>query len=168
MRISPARARLLKALLGSAPDAQLFAVGDDWQAIYRFGGSDIAVMREFETWFGDYLRINVETMFRTDDRIAKVATDFVLRNPAQIRKTVRPMRKADRRHRSPGNCCTDDTARTYSAGCRKLTCPVRNARRDAWSAAKIRGAEVPSTAVPTGRIAGSRDRRVQVAGLGWR
>ncbi len=92
--ISPARARLLKALLDSAPDAQLFAVGDDWQAIYRFGGSDIAVMREFETWFGDYLRIDLETMFRTDDRIAEVATDFVLRNPAQIRKTVRPMRKA--------------------------------------------------------------------------
>ena len=94
--ISPARAKLLKALLDSAPDAQLFAVGDDWQAIYRFGGSDIAVMREFETWFGDYLRIDLETMFRTDDRIAAVATDFVLRNPAQIRKTVRPMRKADR------------------------------------------------------------------------
>ena len=94
--ISPARARLLKALLDSAPDAQLFAVGDDWQAIYRFGGSDIAVMREFETWFGDYLRIDLETMFRTDDRIAKVATDFVLRNPAQIRKNVRPMRKAGR------------------------------------------------------------------------
>ena len=94
--ISPARARLLKALLDNAPDAQLFAVGDDWQAIYRFGGSDIAVMREFETWFGEYLRIDLETMFRTDDRIATLATDFVLRNPAQIRKTVRPMRKSDR------------------------------------------------------------------------
>ena len=94
--ISPARAKLLKALLDSAPNAQLFAVGDDWQAIYRFGGSDIAVMREFETWFGEYLRIDLETMFRTDDRIAKVATDFVLCNPAQIRKTVRPMRKSDR------------------------------------------------------------------------
>ena len=33
--ISPARARLLKALLDKSPDAQLFAVGDDWQAIYR-------------------------------------------------------------------------------------------------------------------------------------
>ena len=94
--ISPARARLLKALLDNSPDAQLFAVGDDWQAIYRFGGSDIAVMREFEAWFGDYLRIDLETMFRTYDRIAEVATDFVLRNPTQIRKTVRPMRKADR------------------------------------------------------------------------
>ena len=93
--ISPARARLLKALLDSAPGSQLFAVGDDWQAIYRFGGSDIAVMREFGDRFGAFERIDLETTFRCSDRIAAVATDFVLRNPAQIRKTVRATRKAD-------------------------------------------------------------------------
>ena len=32
------------------------AVGNDWQAIYRFAGSDIAVMREFGERFGDYER----------------------------------------------------------------------------------------------------------------
>ena len=93
--ISPARARLLKALLDSASGAQLFAVGDDWQAIYRFGGSDIAVMREFGDRFGEFERIDLETTFRCSDRIAAVATDFVLRNPAQIRKTVRATRKVD-------------------------------------------------------------------------
>ena len=94
--ISPARARLLKALLDKSPGAQLFAVGDDWQAIYRFGGSDIAVMREFGERFGNFSRVDLETTFRCSDRIAAVATDFVLRNPAQIRKTVRSMRKAGR------------------------------------------------------------------------
>ena len=93
--ISPARARLLKALLDRSPGAQLFAVGDDWQAIYRFGGSDIAVMREFGDRFGDYERVDLETTFRCSDRIAAVATDFVLRNPAQIHKTVRATRKGD-------------------------------------------------------------------------
>ena len=93
--ISPARARLLKALLDSTPGAQLFAVGDDWQAIYRFGGSDIAVMREFGDRFGDCERVDLETTFRCSDRIAAVATDFVLRNPAQILKTVRATRKGD-------------------------------------------------------------------------
>ena len=93
--ISPSRARLLKALLDAKPGAQLFAVGDDWQAIYRFGGSDIAIMRQFEARFGEYQRIDLETMFRTCDRIASVATGFVLRNPAQIWKEVRPMHKAD-------------------------------------------------------------------------
>ncbi len=94
--ISPSRARLLKALLDSAAGAQLFVVGDDWQAIYRFGGSDIAVMREFGDHFGAFERLDLATTFRCADRIAAVATDFVLRNPAQIRKTVRTTRKADR------------------------------------------------------------------------
>ena len=93
--ISPARAWLLKALLDSSPGAQLFAVGDDWQAIYRFGGSDIAVMREFGERFGEFERIDLETTFRCSNRIAAVATDFVLRNPAQIRKTVRATRRVD-------------------------------------------------------------------------
>ena len=94
--ISPSRARLLKALLDSAPGSQLFAVGDDWQAIYRFGGSDIAVMREFGDHFGPFERIDLATTFRCADRIASVATKFVLRNPAQIRKTVRTTRTSDR------------------------------------------------------------------------
>ena len=94
--ISPSRARLLKALLDSSPGSQLFAVGDDWQAIYRFGGSDIAVMREFRDHFGAFQRIDLATTFRCADRIAAVATDFVLHNPAQLRKTVCTTRKADR------------------------------------------------------------------------
>ena len=85
----------LKALLDGSPGAQLLAVGDDWQAIYRFGGSDIAVMREFGERFGKFERIDLGTTFRCADRISAVATDFVLRNPAQIRKTVRATRRAE-------------------------------------------------------------------------
>ena len=91
--ISPARASLLKALLDQSGEAQLFAVGDDWQAIFRFAGSDIAIMREFEKHFGDSERLALETTFRCSDRIAAVATEFILRNTAQIRKKVRATRK---------------------------------------------------------------------------
>ncbi|MCY4003214.1 MAG: UvrD-helicase domain-containing protein [Rhodospirillales bacterium] len=94
--ISPSRLRLLKVLLDRSSGAQLFAVGDDWQAIYRFSGSDIAVMREFGDHFGAFERIDLATTFRCADRIAAAATKFVLRNPAQIRKTVRTTRAADR------------------------------------------------------------------------
>ena len=93
--ISPGRARLLKAFLDRSPDAQLFAVGDDWQSIYRFSGSDIAIMREFEDRFGYSERSNLETTFRCADRIVEVATEFVLSNPAQIRKEVRSIRRAN-------------------------------------------------------------------------
>ena len=93
--ISPARARLLKALLDQSPSARLFAVGDDWQAIFRFAGSDIAVMRDFGKRFGAGERIDLETTFRCPEPIAAAATRFVLANPAQIRKKVRSTRQAD-------------------------------------------------------------------------
>ena len=79
--ISPGRARLLKALLEKSPGARLFAVGDDWQAIYRFAGSDIGVMRKFKEHFGDYERMDLGTTFRCDDRIASVSTEFILAQP---------------------------------------------------------------------------------------
>lgn len=50
--ISRSRARLVKALLAQRADARLFAVGDDWQSIYRFTGSDIHLMRAFGAAFG--------------------------------------------------------------------------------------------------------------------
>ena len=92
--ISPGRAALLKALLNQSESAQLFAVGDDWQAIYRFAGADIAVMRDFEQRFGPGARCNLETTFRCSEAISEVATQFVLANPAQIPKTVRTERRA--------------------------------------------------------------------------
>ena len=93
--ISPGRARLLKALLDQSPDAQLFAVGDDWQSIYRFAGSDIAIMREFADHFGHTEQTYLETTFRCAHGIAEVATKFVRSNPAQIFKKVRSTRRAD-------------------------------------------------------------------------
>ncbi|MCY3745084.1 MAG: UvrD-helicase domain-containing protein [Acidobacteria bacterium] len=93
--ISPGRAALLKALLDQSPASQLFAVGDDWQAIFRFAGSDIAIMRGFEEHFGAVARTDLETTFRCSDGLCDVATRFVLRNPAQIKKNVHPIRRVD-------------------------------------------------------------------------
>ena len=71
----------MKALLDTSSNAQLFAVGDDWQAIFRFAGSDIAIMRGFRDYFGESERLDLETTFRCVDRIADLATKFVLNNP---------------------------------------------------------------------------------------
>jgi len=90
--ISSGRARLLKALLDKKAGAQLFVVGDDWQAIYRFAGSDIAVMREFSERFGASERMDLSTTFRCPEAIASAAAKFVLKNPAQLRKKVLSIR----------------------------------------------------------------------------
>lgn len=92
--ISQGRARLLKALLRQNPETQLFAVGDDWQAIFRFAGADIALMRNFGREFGNSELISMGTTFRCVDRIADVATKFILRNSAQIPKKVTSGKKA--------------------------------------------------------------------------
>ncbi len=93
--ISPGRAALLKALLDQSESAQLFAVGDDCQAIYRFAGADIAFMRGFEARFGSGSRSDLETTFRCSEGVSAVATRFVLDNPAQIRRTVRTRRNVE-------------------------------------------------------------------------
>ena len=53
--ISEGRARLLRALKLQHADARLFAVGDDWQSIFRFAGADIHLMRDFGKEFGGRL-----------------------------------------------------------------------------------------------------------------
>lgn len=86
--ISISRARLIKALRDQDPEYRLFCVGDDWQAIYRFAGSDIAIMRDFSERFGYAETVALDRTFRFNDRIEEVATTFILKNPAQIKKKI--------------------------------------------------------------------------------
>ena len=96
--ISRGRARLVKALLAQREDARLFAVGDDWQSIYRFAGSDIHLMRNFGDEFGGtfdgetgvHNTVDLGRTFRSVDKIAFAARRFVLKNPAQLPKKVIP------------------------------------------------------------------------------
>lgn len=86
--ISQARAKLVKALLIQSPDCKLFAVGDDWQSIYRFAGSDIEVFTQFSRHFGVTARHYLTQTFRSNQGIADVAAGFIQKNPAQIKKRV--------------------------------------------------------------------------------
>ena len=70
--ISVSRARLIKALRNQDPNHRLFCVGDDWQAIYRFAGSDIAIMREFSQRFGYAETVALDRTFRFNNRIEEV------------------------------------------------------------------------------------------------
>lgn len=96
--ISRSRARLVKALLSQKHDTRLFAVGDDWQSIYRFAGSDIHLMRNFGAEFGGnfdgqtgvHRTVDLGRTFRSVDKIAFAARKFVLKNPTQLTKTVIP------------------------------------------------------------------------------
>ena len=88
----------MKALKTQHADVRLFAVGDDWQSIFRFAGSDIHLMRHFGAEFGGtfdgasgvHRTIDLGRTFRSVDQIAFAARTFVLKNPAQIQKKIVP------------------------------------------------------------------------------
>ena len=100
--ISQSRARLVKALKAQHSDVRIFAVGDDWQSIFRFAGSDIHLMRHFGEEFGGtfdgrsgiHRTVDLGRTFRSVDQIAFAARTFVLKNPAQLSKQIVPAGKA--------------------------------------------------------------------------
>lgn len=86
--ISDARARLIRYLRNSVADASLFCVGDDWQAIYRFTGSDLQFTTGFAQHFGATCTTALDLTFRFNNSISEVASRFVLQNPQQVRKQL--------------------------------------------------------------------------------
>lgn len=86
--ISSARARLISALVRQRTESVLFVVGDDWQSIYRFTGSDIGFTRDFQRHFGKTTTTPLDTTFRFNSQISDAASKFVLKNPAQIVKKI--------------------------------------------------------------------------------
>ena len=93
--ISVGRSKLISALQKYDEDAQLFCVGDDWQSIFRFAGSDINLMKDFRSFFGNFERTDLSKTFRSEEKITKHATHFILQNTAQISKDVSSIRKHD-------------------------------------------------------------------------
>ena len=93
--ISIDRFNFVEALLKSNKDASFFAVGDDWQSINRFAGSDISIMSRFRDFFGKSEIVNLDRTFRFNDRIANVSGEFIQKNPNQIRKNLVTQTYAD-------------------------------------------------------------------------
>lgn len=92
--ISFARYRLVKSIIDQT-NSKLLCVGDDWQSIYRFAGSDITLFTHFERYFGRSAILRLEQTYRNAQQLIDEAGKFVMRNPAQLRKTLRSPRLLD-------------------------------------------------------------------------
>lgn len=86
--ISQGRSLLLKELLKETEQVKLCCVGDDWQSIYRFSGSDILIMQNFNKIFGTTVRTDLDMTFRFDNQINDVATKFITKNSSQLKKEI--------------------------------------------------------------------------------
>jgi len=93
--MSASRADLVKAVI-EATGAKLFCVGDDWQSIYRFAGSDIAFFTRFSDRFGFARTIFLENSYRNACELLSVAGDFIMKNRQQLRKKIKSGRHCAR------------------------------------------------------------------------
>ena len=80
----------LKALNG----ANITAVGDDWQAINKFAGSNIDIIQNFEEHYGATALIKLDYTFRFNQEIADASKRFILKNPKQIEKEIRTVKES--------------------------------------------------------------------------
>ncbi|EPZ86795.1 UvrD-helicase domain-containing protein [Burkholderia cenocepacia] len=89
---APGRGDMIRKMLHAREDSLFFAVGDDWQAINRFAGSDLRFFREFGSMFNRRAAADKQCAltqtFRSNQGIADVGRTFVLRNGSQMPKTV--------------------------------------------------------------------------------
>lgn len=95
--ISPQRAALLAALRKQNSHTTLFAVGDDWQAIYRFSGAQLSLTTAFHQTFGDGDRCDLDTTYRFNNRIGEIANRFIQQNPHQLKKPLKSLTTGDKK-----------------------------------------------------------------------
>lgn len=88
--ISVDRYNFLKALRKGDPQARLYCVGDDWQSIYRFSGSDMSLFNQFSDYFGPTEISKIETTYRFGEPLVSMSARFIQTNTAQISKQIRP------------------------------------------------------------------------------
>lgn len=86
--LSKSRYSLLKAMRNSK-DYDLFCVGDDWQSIYRFAGSDIGFIINFSSYWGPAEISQIEKTYRFTQKLIEVSGNFIMQNPMQIKKLIR-------------------------------------------------------------------------------
>ena len=84
--ISAGRMKLLQAL--NRDDTAYFLVGDDWQSINRFAGSDVGLLRNCGDYLGHVQTRTLSKTFRFGDGILDPSTEFVLSNPEQLKRTL--------------------------------------------------------------------------------
>lgn len=74
--------------LSQITQAKVVAVGDDWQSIYAFSGSDITLFTRFLELMGAGTELKITHTYRNSQELIDIAGGFVQKNSTQIRKQL--------------------------------------------------------------------------------
>ncbi|MCR4581342.1 MAG: UvrD-helicase domain-containing protein [Bacilli bacterium] len=72
----------------SVNDSAIFTVGDDWQTIYSFRGSNIKYITKFEKYFSDATLMSINKTYRHSQEIVDISSTFIRRNKDQLKKNL--------------------------------------------------------------------------------
>ena len=90
--LSVLRQEFLRLLLESS-QASLFAVGDDWQAIYGFSGSRVDFTLNFRRFWGDFSLHRISKTYRFGPTLARLSSSFIMQDHTQIRKQIQSQKE---------------------------------------------------------------------------
>lgn len=85
--ISYTRYQLIKTIQNKT-QSKIWVVGDDWQSIYRFAGSDISIFTEFNKYFNNPKIMRIEKTYRNSQELIDVSSNFIMKNDKQIKKSL--------------------------------------------------------------------------------
>ena len=85
--VNSLQVKLLNLLLTT--DTQLFCVGDDWQSIYGFRGSEVDYIVNFDKYFDNAKVIKLDVNYRSTQTIVGASTEVIRKNKFQIDKDIK-------------------------------------------------------------------------------
>ena len=74
--------------LSEITQAKVVAVGDDWQSIYAFAGSDITLFTKFLELMGSGVEMQITHTYRNSQELIDIAGGFIQKNATQIQKRL--------------------------------------------------------------------------------
>ncbi len=85
--ISLSRYFLIKKL-SDLFQSKIVAVGDDWQSIFEFSGSELELFTSFQNSLGYGEIITITNTYRNSQELIDIAGDFISKNTLQFQKTL--------------------------------------------------------------------------------
>ncbi|MGQ4876574.1 MAG: UvrD-helicase domain-containing protein, partial [Promethearchaeia archaeon] len=93
--ISYQRMKLIKCFVNDKSKTKLFCVGDDWQSIYQFTGSDVNYFINFEQYFSEPEKTFLKRNYRSARNIVNISNHIMSQKRNQIKKKIYSYAKID-------------------------------------------------------------------------
>ena len=86
--INHVRCQLLQELQKNS-NAKMFVVGDDWQSIYGFVGSQVSLFVEFDKYFSNPEIVKIKENRRNPQKLIDISSDFIITKNKQDKKELK-------------------------------------------------------------------------------